>query len=52
MYAHSAPMLKTIRRRSNLLVTKRIVHRCHYPAKGMAVGVGLYLTLVFVLGSI
>lgn len=51
MTAYPAPMLRIIRRRSHLLVLKQAARHGCTAAKGIATGVGLYLTLCFVLGQ-
>lgn len=51
MTAYPTPMLRIIRRRSQLVAIKQAARFGYTAAKGLALGGGLYLTLCFVLGQ-
>lgn len=51
MATYPAPMLRNIRRRSQLSAIKNAARFGCNAAKGLALGAGLYLSLCFVLGQ-
>lgn len=51
MIAYPAPMLRLIRRRARLTAMKQAARYGHTAIKGLTLGTGIYLALVFVLGS-
>ncbi|MGV0999629.1 MAG: hypothetical protein ACOYBQ_09905 [Fluviibacter sp.] len=51
MIAYPTPMLRIIRRRSQIAVIKQAARHGFVAAKGLAMGVGMYLMLVFILGG-
>lgn len=51
MIAYPAPILRIIRRRSQIVAMKQAAHHGYVAIKGLAVGAGLYLALVFILGG-
>lgn len=51
MIAYPAPMLRIIRRRSHVLALKQAARHGCTAAKGIAISVGLYLTLCILLSQ-
>lgn len=51
MTTYTAPMLRIVRRRTQLVAFKQAARFGYTAAKGVALGAGLYLTLCFVLGQ-
>lgn len=51
MIAYPAPMLRIIRRRSQVVAMKQAAHHGYVAVKGLAIGAGLYLMMVFILGG-
>ena len=51
MTTYPAPMLRIIRRRSQLAAIKNAARFGYTAAKGLALGTCLYLSLCFVLGQ-
>lgn len=51
MTAYPAPMLRIIRRQSQLLALKQAARHGCTAAKGIAIGVSLYLIFCLVLGQ-
>lgn len=51
MIAYPAPMLRIVRRRSQLVAIKQAARFGYTAAKGIALGAALYLSLVFILAN-
>ena len=51
MTAYPAPMFRIIRRRSQIVAMKQAAHHEYVAIKGLAIGAGLYLGMVFILGG-
>lgn len=51
MMTYPAPMLRIIRRRSQIVAIKQAARHVYTAAKGLALGAGLYLILCFALGQ-
>lgn len=51
MTTYPTPMLRIIRRRSQIVAIKQAARFGYTAAQGIALGAGLYLTLCFVLGQ-
>ena len=51
MTTYPAPMLRIVRRRSQLVAIKQAARIGYTAVQGIALGVGLYLSQCFVLGQ-